>query len=108
MSINPAVLNPGTVLATTTSAVITSAANTQSIVKRAVAANVASGAVTITVTRTPSGGSALTIVPARSISAGATDLLPELTNMTLNPGDAISAFASSAASINFFASGFTQ
>lgn len=107
-TISPAVLNPGTVLTTSFVAQITSAALTQSIIKRAVAANNTGGSVSFTVSRTPSGGSPLVIIPTRAIGADATDLCPELTNMVLNAGDVISAEASAATSINFFASGFTS
>lgn len=108
MTISPAVLQPGVALPTTAGGVVTSPANTVAIIKRAVCANITGAAVTIALYRVPSGGAALLIVPNRAISANGTDLLPELTNMVLNAGDSIEAQASAAASINFFASGFTQ
>ncbi len=108
MTISPAVLQPGVVLGTALASVVTAAANTQAVIKRAVCANPTGGAVTVTLSRIPSGGAALVIVPTRSIAANGTDLLPELTNMVLNAGDVIEASASAAASVNFFASGFTQ
>lgn len=108
-SISPAVLQAGAVLTTSAATYITAAANSQTIIKRAVFTNVTGGAVTFTVYRVPSGGSAVTgneIIPARSIAAGATDLAPELSNMVLNAGDFIAALASTGTSINMFASGF--
>ena len=111
MAVAFAVLQPGAVLGTSAAAVVTSAANTQSVIKRAVCSNVTAGAVTITVHRVPSSGAvsaATIIVPSRSISADGTDLLPELANMVLNAGDTIQALASAATSVNFFASGFTS
>ena len=107
MSINPAVLQPGIVLTTAAAVVVLSALNTRSIIKRAVAANTTAGAITITVYRLPFGGTALLIVPPRSIAANGTDLLPELTTMVLYAGDGITALASAATSLNFFASGYT-
>lgn len=104
----PAVLNPGVVLTTSFVPVVTSASLTQTIIKRAVADNVTGGSVTFSVTRTPSGGSPLVIIPPRTIAAGTSDLCPELTNMVLNSADSIAAEASAGSSINFFASGFTS
>lgn len=107
-TIVPAVLQPGVALGTSEATVIAAAANTTCIIRRAVVANPTSGPVMVTVTRIPNGGGALVIVPTRSVAATGTDLLPELTNMVLNQGDVIQAMASAAASMNFFASGFTQ
>lgn len=108
MTISIAVLQPGIVLTTSAVAVVTSAPNTHSVIKRAVCSNITAGSVTVTISRLAVGGGALVIVPARSISTNGTDLLPELTNMVLNPGDIIEAQASANTSINFFASGYTQ
>src|ERR1700760_3696459 len=96
-TILPAVLQPGVVLTNAAAAIVTSAALTQSIIKRAVFTNPTAGALTITVHRVPSGGTAsgtTVIISARSIAAGGTDLAPELVNMVLNPGDMIQALAS--------------
>ena len=105
-NVNPAVLQPGAVLTTSTVTYITGAANSQTIIKRVVFTNVTAGAVTITVFRTPSGGSPLTIIDVQSIPGNATYLAPELANMVLSGGDTIGAQASAGASINVFASGF--
>ncbi len=99
------VAQPGVALGTSLAAVITAPANSQVTVKRAVFANYTGGAVSFSVSRVASGGSALVIIPSRSIAAGATDLAPELANMVLNAGDVIQALASAATSINVFASG---
>jgi hypothetical protein len=105
-NINPSTLQPGAVLTTSPVAYVTGAANTQTIIKRAVFTNITAGAVTITVSRTPSGGSPLVIISVRSVAGNSTDLAPELANMVLGGGDTINAFASAGASINVFASGF--
>jgi hypothetical protein len=108
-NVTPAVLQAGVVLTTSAVAYITGPANSQVIVKRAVFNNTTAGAVTFTVYRVPSGGSVGTgnqIISARSISAGGTDLAPELANMVLNAGDTVQALASAGTSINMFASGF--
>jgi hypothetical protein len=105
-SASPAVLQPGVVLTTSSAPCVTGASASQTVIKRAVFTNVTAGAVTFTVTRTPSAGAPLTIINARSIAAGGTDLAPELANMVLNAGDIIAALASAGASINVFASGF--
>lgn len=105
----PAVLQPGATLGTSAGAIITAAANTTDIIKRAVFSNPTGAAVTFTVYRVPSGGSISTgaiVISARSIAAGGTDLAPELSDMVLNAGDSIEALASAASSINAFASGF--
>jgi hypothetical protein len=108
-NVTPAVLQPGTQITASPLAYVTASANSQAIIKRAVFTNVTAGAVTFTVFRVSSGGTAgvtNTIIVARSIAAGGTDLAPELANMVLNAGDMVQAEASAAASINVFASGF--
>lgn len=107
-TVAPAVLQPGLVLTASPVAMVTGAANSQTIIKRAVFANTTGGAVTLTVTRLPLGGSPLAIIPARSIAANSTDLAPELANMVLNAGDEILAQAGAATSINAFASGYVS
>jgi hypothetical protein len=105
-SVIPAVLQPGATLTASSVAYITGVANAQTIIKQVVFTNVTASPVTITVTRTPSGGSALTIIDVQSIAADATYLAPELSNMVLSGGDTISALASAASAVNCFASGF--
>lgn len=105
-NVTPAVLQPGAALTVGALPYITGAANSQTIIKRAVFTNITGSAVTITVSRTPSGGSPLVIIDVQSIAANSTYLAPELANMVLNAGDTISALASTGAAINVFASGF--
>jgi hypothetical protein len=102
----PAVLQPGAVLTTSQVAYVTGGANVETIIRQAVFSNITGGAVTITVTRTPSGGSPSTIIPGRSVAANGTDLAPELAYMVLNPGDTLNAAASAGTSVNVFAFGF--
>lgn len=108
-NVNFAVLQAGVQITTAAVAYVTGAANAQTLVKRAVFTNVTAGAITITVHRVPSGGTAGAtnmIIDTRSIAALGTDLAPELANMVLTAGDTIQCLASANASINFFASGF--
>jgi hypothetical protein len=85
---------------------ITGAANSKTIIKRAVFTNATAGAVTFAVSITPSGGAGLEIIYNRSLAANASDLAPELSNWVLNGGDTVQAVASAGASIHMFASGF--
>jgi hypothetical protein len=105
-NVTPVVLQPGATLTVGNVTYITGPANSQTIIKRAVFTNITAGAVSFTVSRTPSGGVGLEIIYGRSIAANTTDLAPELSNMVLNPGDTIQAAASAGASIHMFASGF--
>ncbi len=105
-SVTPAALQPGAVLATSATNMILGATNSQTIIKRVVFSNITITPVTITVYRTPSGGSPWMIIDAQPIAAQSTYLAPELANMVLLGGDTISALASAAASVNCFASGF--
>lgn len=106
---SPAVLCPETQLTNSVATYITGPANSKIVIKQASFTNGTGGAVTITVHRVVSAGTAGAtniVIPARSIAAGAVDRAPELFNMVLNAGDTIQALASAAASINFTASGF--
>lgn len=108
-SVTPAVLQPGAQLTTSAVTYITGAANSQTIIKRAVFTNTGTVATTITAWRVVNLGSAGVtneIIPVRPISANATDLAPELANMVLNSGDIIQCSAGTVSAVNFFASGF--
>ena len=107
-TIQPAVLQPGVALGTSAAAIYTASNVTQAIVRRAVFANTTAGSVTLTVTLTRAGGSALTIVPGVAVSANEAYVSAELSGLVLNKGDVISAFSSTASAINAFISGFTQ
>lgn len=109
--VNPAVLQPGIQLATTDKIIVTGPANQATTIKRAIAVNITAGAVKITFNRVVAAGAPATtnqIIPARSIAAGATDLLPELAGMVLQAGDTIQALADTNAAINVFASGLVS
>jgi hypothetical protein len=108
-NVSPAVLQPGMQLGTVAAVAVLGAANSQTIVKRAVFTNTGTAAATITAYRVANGGSvAVTneIIPGRSVAGGTTDLAPELSNMVLNAGDEIQCLSGTAAQVNFFASGF--
>jgi hypothetical protein len=107
MSLALAALNPGATLGTTLAPIYTAPANTTAIVKQAVFTNTSGGAVTFTVSITPSGGTARVLISARSIAAGGTDLAPELINLVLATGGVINASASAGTSINVVMSGMT-
>lgn len=107
-NVTPAVLQKGVVLTTGAVAIVTGVAASQTIIKRAVFSNVTATPVTITVSRTPSGGSPLIIIDVQSVAANSTYLAPELANMVLLAGDTITALCSAAASVNAFASGFVS
>jgi len=108
-TVSPAVLQAGIQITTTAVAYVTGAANSQTIIKRAVFSNVTGSAVTITVYRVPSGGAIAStnmIIDGRSIAGLGTDLTPELANMVLNAGDMIWAKSDTATAVNLFVSGF--
>lgn len=108
-NVNFAVLQAGVQITTAAVAYVTATANAQTLIKRAVFTNITGGAVTITVHRVPSAGTAgptNMIIDARPIAGLGNDLAPELANMVLNAGDTIQCLASANTSINFFASGF--
>jgi hypothetical protein len=110
MSISPAVLVPTTALAAAAAAIYTVPANGQSVVKSAVFTNIDTVTRTITVHRVPSGGSVTTanmMVSAYRLSPGQDYTARALTNLVLNAGDAIHAFADSANKVNVTVSGFT-
>jgi hypothetical protein len=95
-NVTPVVLTPAVQLTTSATTYVVGAANSQTIIKRAVFTNTGTAAATITVYRVASG----------FIAAGGTDLAPELANMVLNAGGFISAMSDTAGTVNFFASGF--
>ena len=107
MAITSAPLQGGVLLTTTTAAIYTCPPATKAVVKRAVFANYTALAVTITVTITRAGGSALNIITVQPIAANSAYTAPELAGMALNPGDVVNALASTLNSVNAFVSGFT-
>lgn len=83
----------------------------QRIIKRAVFTNVVLVPVSFTVYVVRSGqvpDQTNVVISNMPLSSNQSYIAPELSNMVLNPGDAIEAVASVAASINTVASGFTQ
>ena len=107
MPLQTAVLQGGATLSTSAAALYTVPTGKSAWVKRAVFANTGSGAAVLTVTVTRAGGVAVTIIPGRSIAAGATDLAPELVSLALASGDAVSASATVASVVTAFLSGLT-
>lgn len=107
MAINPAVLQGGVLVGTAPVAVYTAPGATHAIVKKAVFTNISAGAVTLTVTSTRSGGSALTIISAQSLAANEAFTASEIGYWVMNPGDVLTATSSVAASINAFINGLT-
>lgn len=107
-TITPAVL-ASTTLTNAVATYITGITGGKTIIKRLVLTNSTAGAITASVYRVPSGGTATTatLILTRSIAASSTDLAPELANMVLGAGDTIQALATANTSINVFSSGFT-
>lgn len=86
----------------------TAPANTRTIIDKFTATNTSGAAATLTVRIVPSGGSASasnTIISARSVAPGTTELCADMVTHILNPGDFISTLASAASSITIRASG---
>jgi hypothetical protein len=87
------------------------AAPTQTTAKiaRAVFTNTSGSALTITAGLTTGGAlaAATTLISARSIAPGEAYVSPELAGLVIPAGSSLRAFASSAASVTFTASGLT-
>ena len=84
-------------------------ANTTAKIGRAVFCNTTAGALTITAGVTAGGAltSANTLISARSIAAGESYVSPELAGIVIPAGSQLHAYASSATSVTFAASGLT-
>lgn len=114
MTIKPAVLQPGLQLGNSATLIYTSPVNTTTVIRRAVFTNVTAGALTMTVYRVPSAGTAgvtneiIAPTAGGNLAAGVSYTCPELAGMTLGPGESIYATGSAATSINAFMSGFTS
>jgi len=89
-------------LASSTAVIYTASTspNTKALVTFSLATNTSSTNTTFTITVTPSGGSAATYIDARTIPGKKNDFVSDILGMRLDPGDAISAFASDASRIN--------
>ena len=86
----------------------TAPANTRTIIDKMTVTNTTGGALTVTVFLVPSGGAAnagTTVISAQSVASNSTILCSEVVGHILNPGDAIVAIASAAASLTGRASG---
>jgi hypothetical protein len=105
-----AALSPTVPLTNAVATYVTAAANSQTLIKRAVVTNITAGAITFDLWRVPSGGSVANgnlMLKTQSVPANGQYLLPELANLVLNPGDTIQIQASANTSLNFTASGFS-
>ena len=114
MSLTPANLITGTLIASPVGSVGGPTVATHWWVKRAVIANTDTAVHTVTIYRIPSGGSvtaANILLPAYPLSAsgnpGASYVVAKLTDLVLNPGDTIQAVADTTAKVSIEASGFT-
>lgn len=85
-------------------------ANARLTISAATLNNTTGAGVTSTVQITPNGGSALQFVSALNVpaSGAAPTTLPGLVGQTLTAGDKVEAYAASAASVNFYLSGYLQ
>lgn len=109
MAITPAFLGSAQ-LTTSAAAVYTAPTAVHAVVKKATFTNTSGSAVTLSVYRVPSGGSALpgnTVISAMSLAAGQAYVAQELDNVVLGPGDSIEAFASAATAVVAMLNGFT-
>ena len=107
MALQTAVLQPGVVLGTATAPIYTVPGGKSAWVKRALFVNTSAAAVTITVTLTRAGGSALTIISNQSLGPNVAYVSPELSSLALAAGDIVSASAGTAAVVNAVMSGLT-
>lgn len=114
MTINPALLVASSQLAAAEASIGGPSAPSHWLIKRAVFTNTDTSARSVTVYRVPSGGAAGTgniVFSAHVVNiagtSGDTYVAPELTDMVLNPGDTLHAFADSANKVNVTISGFT-
>lgn len=109
MAVTPKVFNGGTQLTTSATAYWTST-GIKSVIDYAKLTNFTTGAITVTVYRVPSGGSASNsniIMKTKSIEGGQTDHCPEVSGAMLETGDMIQALASAASSVSIQLSGRT-
>lgn len=109
LTILPAVLQAGMVLDAAQRPLYVAPALTKATIKRAVFTNIGTTSVTVTVTVTRGTAAALVIVNETPVGPppAAALIPPELASLVLNPGDTLSASASTAAVINAFVSGMT-
>ncbi len=108
MAIVAAVLQGGVTLGTTATPLYTAPAGTTAIVKRAVFANSGGAAVTVTVRVVRNGGSGGALVNAQSVALNGSYMAPELSQLVLGPGDAVTALCSAISSVFVVMSGFTM
>ncbi len=108
MALQFAALQPGVVLAATATPLYTVPTARTALVKQAVFTNASSAAVTITVNVARSGGGSLVLISQRSLAANSSFSSAELAGLVLLAGDAVTATASAAASVNAFMSGIVQ
>lgn len=111
MTITPVALWGPTQLDITVAPLYTSPLNGIAVIKRAVFTNTSTDPQTITVYVVRNGDSpdaTNIVIDARAISAGDTDLAPELANLVLGGGDSVQALASLNAVVNATASGYRQ
>lgn len=96
-------------LASGTTAIYTVAAKTSAVIDTVSICNKTTSAVILTVTVTPSGGSATTLVSSYSLGANdaatAEDVLSGLRGLKLGPGDAISVNTATASALDILITG---
>ena len=110
MSANYVVMTDGgSQLGTSAAAVYTCGANKTARVDHALALNTSAGAVTLTIHRVPSGGTASNanmLVKARSLAAGESYVVRELIGAALAAGDMVQAFSGTGTAVSFQMSGW--
>lgn len=108
MAITPKSLTDGTQLPAVNGTLYTTPALTTAVIWACTLANTTGGAITVTLYRVPSGGTAgapTMVLGAYSVAANTSYVVKELVNQILEPGDTIEGFASSATSVSIHISG---
>jgi hypothetical protein len=103
MPVTAVALQGGVTLTGALSPIVTGGGG-QTVITQAIFTNPTGGAVSLTVTVTRQGGSALTLIPARQVAAGSTSMPPELVVFPIVQGDVISA---SGAGLVAYVNGYT-
>lgn len=86
MAVTAAVLADGAGTGALTT-VYTGASGVETVIKAMTVCNTTGGAIALTVAINPaSGGTDRTLIAARNVAAGATDLCPEVVNQDIGPG----------------------
>ena len=107
MPLQTAVLQGGVALGTTSTTLYTVPTAKSAWVKVAVMTNTSAASVNVTITITRAAGAPIIITPATPIPASTAYVVREMAGQALGAGDVVSAFASTAGTVNAFLSGLS-